>query len=63
MLFCARADILKAHPFAFWLAFLPACALAVKDRLQGKVRRTHREFLAAQEAARLTIKVMNGDDR
>lgn len=46
-------------PFSFWLAFPFAYALAVKDLLQGKVRRTHREFLAAQDGARFTIEILN----
>ena len=32
----------------------PAWLLALKDRLQGKVRRTHREFEAAKEVVTIT---------
>jgi glycosyltransferase involved in cell wall biosynthesis len=45
--------------FVFWLACPLAFALAAKDRLQGKVRRTHREFLAAHETSALTVEVLN----
>jgi glycosyltransferase involved in cell wall biosynthesis len=34
-------------------------ALALKDRLQGKVRKTHREFLAAQAVATIAIEKLN----
>lgn len=46
-------------PFSFWLAFPFAYALAVKDHLQGKVRRTHREFHTAQDGARFSIEILN----
>lgn len=42
------------------LALWPtAQALALKDQLQGKVRKTHREFLAAQAVATITIEKLN----
>lgn len=45
--------------WAFWLVLPLAFALAVKDRLQGKVHRTHREFFAAQDGARCTVEILN----
>ncbi len=41
------ATLLLACPFS--------CLLALKDQLQGKVRKTHREFLAAEKKVRLEI--------
>lgn len=42
-------------PLIFWaLLWPPAWLLALKDRLQGKVRRTHREFEAAKEVVTIT---------
>ena len=43
--------------FAFALPF--ALALVVNDRLQGKVRFTHREFLLAKTSALITIQMLN----
>ena len=40
--------------FLWALMCLPACLLALKDRLQGKVRRTHREFMAASRIVIIT---------
>jgi glycosyltransferase involved in cell wall biosynthesis len=45
--------------FSFWLAYPFAYALALKDLLQGKGRRTHREFLAAQDGAQFSIEILN----
>ena len=47
----------------FWLAFPLACAMAIKDRLQGKVRKTHRAFLDGKNAAHITTtELTNGVD-
>ena len=43
----------------FLLALPFAWALALKDRLQGKVKTTHREFLNAQATARITVQFLN----
>lgn len=45
--------------WAFWLACPLACGLAFKDRMQGKVRRTHREFIAAKVDTRYTVEILN----
>jgi len=45
------------------LAFPFAFCLAVKDRWQGKVRLTHREFMTAQASARLTVECLNEGQR
>ena len=37
---------------------LPAYALAIKDVLQGKVRKSHREFLAAKKVVRIDVQVL-----
>ena len=39
-----------------WL--LPAYALAMKGVMQGKVRKSHREFLAAKEVIRIDVQVL-----
>lgn len=46
-------------PLVFELAFLAAFILAFKDRLQGKVRMTHRDFLAARDAVNIKIELLN----
>ena len=38
----------------FYLAFPFALALAIKDRLHGKVRKTHRDFFSAQKSVKIT---------
>jgi glycosyltransferase involved in cell wall biosynthesis len=48
---------------AFWLATPLAFALALKDQLQGKVRKTHQVCLANQNTARLTVEVLNSGSR
>lgn len=40
---------------SYALAFPVAWCLALKDRWQGKVRKTHREFLANKQAARISV--------
>jgi glycosyltransferase involved in cell wall biosynthesis len=47
---------------AYWLTFPLAFALAIKDRFQNKVRKTHREFLAVRDSARLVTQVLNSGD-
>ena len=37
---------------------LPAYALAMKDVMQGKVRKTHREFLVANEVVKIDVHVL-----
>lgn len=49
----------NSSSLSFWIAYPLAYALAVKDLLQGKVHRTHREFLAAQDRARCRVETMN----
>ncbi len=48
-------------PTVVWAMMSPlAWLLALKDRLQGKVRRTHREFLAASQIATITCQRLQG---
>jgi hypothetical protein len=47
----------------YFLAFPLAFSLAVKDRWQGKVRLTHREFMAAQRDARLIVERLSDGKR
>lgn len=42
----------------FYLAFPFALALAVKDLLQGKVRKTHRDFFSAQKSVKITTRTL-----
>jgi glycosyltransferase involved in cell wall biosynthesis len=49
----------NSRRMAFWLAFPLSLALAALDRLRGKVRRTHRELLAAKDNTALTVEVLN----
>ncbi len=45
------------------IAILPVSELlALKDRLQGKVRKTHREFLAAQTKVKIETERLNFDE-
>jgi glycosyltransferase involved in cell wall biosynthesis len=48
----------NSSTFLFWIMFPIALGLAVKDRLQGKVKMTHRKFLAAQDSANFSIKIL-----
>ena len=68
--YCRHGDISLRAAFQFWqangremalfLAIWPAAqALALKDQLQGKVRKTHRDFLAAQALATVTTERLN----
>lgn len=41
---------------ALLFAFPLACLLAVKDRLQGKVIKTHRQFMAASDTVKITCR-------
>ena len=48
-------------PTIAWVLMWPlAWLLALKDRLQGKVRRTHREFSAANQIATITCQRLQG---
>ena len=50
----------NGREMALFLALWPtAQALALKDQLQGKVRKTHRDFLAAQAVATVTTERLN----
>jgi len=49
----------NSSTLGYALAYPLALGLAVKDRIQGKVRPTHREFLASQTSARLTVECLN----
>lgn len=44
---------------SFWTTFPVALVLAMKDRLQGKVRMTHREFLAGKDTSHYSIEVLS----
>lgn len=68
--YCRHAEISLRTAFQLWqasgremalfLALWPvAQALALKDQLQGKVRKTHRDFLAAQAVATVTTERQN----
>jgi glycosyltransferase involved in cell wall biosynthesis len=43
----------------YWIVLPLAYAFAIKDQLQGKVRKTHLQFLAATNSARLEVEVLN----
>jgi len=49
----------NSSSLAYWICFFPAYFLSVKDLLQGKVRKTHREFLAVQKKAKITVEIFN----
>lgn len=50
-------------PVALLFLMLPiGCLAAFKDRLQGKVRKTHREFIAASRTANITSRRLGKDD-
>ncbi len=61
---CVHGEIRPKDQMRLWgentslilwaLMLSPACLLALKDRLQGKVRQTHREFEAANEVVTIT---------
>ncbi len=68
--YCRHGEIPLSQAFSVWraswrdilllLAVWPASqALALKDQLQGKVRKTHRDFLAAQAVATITCERVN----
>ena len=44
---------------SYWLIFPIACLVAAKDRLQGKVRWSHREFIANRDIASICIERLN----
>lgn len=70
--YCRHGDIPLHRAFTLWnaglrdrvflMAVWPASQLlALKDSLQGKVRKTHRDFLAAQAVATVTSERVNFD--
>ncbi|WP_018147500.1 glycosyltransferase family 2 protein [Henriciella marina] len=68
--YCQHGEISLSEALRLWRADMrevalliviwpAALALSFKDRLQGKVRKTHREFLAAQAVATVTTEKLN----
>ena len=49
----------NSYGLAYWLIFPFAYFIAVKDTLQGKVRFSHREFLANRYVARFDVEILN----
>ena len=45
--------------FSLWLLLPFSWALAVKDRQQGKVRKTHRDVLLTQKTSNITVQLIN----
>lgn len=45
----------NSSSISFWTALPVAWVLATRDTLQGKVSRTHREFLSARESAAISV--------
>jgi len=72
MRYCRHGEIPLLQALTLWrasgrnifllLAVWPASqALAIKDQLQGKVRKTHRDFLAAQAVVIIKLERLNYD--
>ena len=72
--YCRHGEISFSEVFQLWapsklevtlLLLLWPCAfaLAIKDELQGKVRKTHRDFLAAQTKAVITRERLVGSEK